>query len=45
MAAVMDKVVEQRICNPISNAELDRRWKLAREHMKSAGIDRFAPLS
>jgi Xaa-Pro aminopeptidase len=39
MAAVMEKTVDQRFCNPVSNGELERRWKLAREHMKSAGID------
>jgi Xaa-Pro aminopeptidase len=38
MAAVMERVNE-RLCNPVSNAELERRWKAARAHMKSAGID------
>src|SRR3954465_5063150 len=39
MAAVMEQKIDERVCNPLSNAELDRRWKAARAHMRSAGID------
>jgi Xaa-Pro aminopeptidase len=39
MAAVMDRQSEQRMCNPVSDAELERRWAAARSHMRSAGIE------
>jgi len=38
MAAVIEKVNE-RLCDPLSNAELDRRWGAARAYMRSKGID------
>lgn len=38
MAAVVERANE-RLCNSLSNAELDRRWAAARAHMRSAGID------
>src|SRR3990172_11180678 len=39
MAAVMGKAGEQRMCNPVSDAELERRWRAARAYMRSTGID------
>ena len=38
MAAVMQKTNE-RLCNPLSSAELDRRWAAARAYMRSSDID------
>ncbi|MCC6472369.1 MAG: aminopeptidase P family protein, partial [Burkholderiales bacterium] len=40
MAAVMEKPqVNERMCNPVSNQELERRWAAVRKHMKSTGLD------
>ena len=41
MSAVMDKPprMNERLCNPISGQELDRRWTAVRNHMRSQGID------
>src|SRR3954471_24686485 len=39
MAAVIEQRVNERLCNPVSNGELERRWKAARACMKSAGLD------
>ena len=39
MAAVMGKAGDQRMCNPVSDAELERRWRAARAYMRSTGID------
>jgi Xaa-Pro aminopeptidase len=40
MAAVMEKeTFDERLLNPISTAELQRRWGLARKFMKELGID------
>jgi hypothetical protein len=38
MAAVMEKPNE-RLCETVSTAELERRWKAAREYMRKSGID------
>jgi Xaa-Pro aminopeptidase len=37
MAAVMER--NERLCDPVSDAELARRWKAARAHMRANGID------
>ncbi|MBI3043979.1 MAG: aminopeptidase P family protein [Betaproteobacteria bacterium] len=40
MAAVMEKeMFDIRLLDPISTAELQRRWAAARAHMRAAGID------
>lgn len=31
--------IDERICNPVSTAELERRWNSARESMRASGID------
>jgi Xaa-Pro aminopeptidase len=39
MAAVMAPAVEERVCNPVSNAELERRWSATRAKMREQGIE------
>jgi len=38
MASVVESV-EDRLCNPVSRAELERRWKAVRENMAAEGFD------
>jgi Xaa-Pro aminopeptidase len=38
MAAVMEDKIE-RVCNPVSDAELQRRWSATRTKMREQGID------
>jgi Xaa-Pro aminopeptidase len=38
MAAVVE-AREERVCNPVSDAELNRRWSATRAKMKEQGID------
>jgi Xaa-Pro aminopeptidase len=39
MNAPRSSVADERMCNPLSVAELERRWGAARTRMKSAGLD------
>jgi Xaa-Pro aminopeptidase len=39
MAAVIENPVDERLCNPVSTAELERRWAAARKVMREQGID------